>query len=289
MKLQPECIGCIIGQAGRVAQKIGASSSLTQKIERAAHKHSQNFSFSQTPPEAATPMYEELALIAQKEDLYGEAKKVATQQAKEMLPKLRQMINGAEDTLLAAAKMAVAGNVIDLAAEVDYDLTEIVDKVLHTQFGRDDFKQLFAELQKAGTLLYLADNAGEHIFDALFMEKLNELYPKLQITYMTRGNPIINDVTLQEALDDGLDRYAEVKSSGMRTPGFILADAADDIAQAFLNADIVIAKGMGNFETMTEISQRTVYHLFKVKCQVVSSYVGEPIGTFMALKRSADA
>lgn len=285
MKLQAECVECILGQAARVASKIDASAPLTSSIETLALKHSKNFSFSKTPVEVATPLYEEIALLAQKEDLYKEAKLLATKQAIEMLPKLEMMISTASNQLLAAGKMAVAGNVIDLATEHEFDLTEIVDSVLHAQFGRDDFELLFADLSKAKTLLYLADNAGEHIFDSLFLKKLNEVYPSLKITYMTRGNAIINDVTLEEAQADGLDKYAILKSSGMRTPGFILANASSDVALEFKDADVVIAKGMGNFETMTEINVRAVYHLFKVKCSVVSSFVNFPVGTFMSMKR----
>lgn len=288
MKLHPECVECILGQARRVASKIGASKELTQSIEETALKHSKNFSFSKTPVQVATPLYEELAVVAGKTDLYDEAKRVATKQALEMLPKLKKMIENSKDTLLAAGKMAVAGNVIDLATQDEYDLTAIVDQVLHSDFGHDDFSLLFEDLSKASTLLYLADNAGEHIFDALFMEKLKEVYPHLEITYMTRGNAIINDVTLEEAHADGLDTFATLKSSGMRTPGFILEDAPKEVADFFMHADVVVAKGMGNFESMTEIAVRDVYHLFKVKCSVVSSFTGHPVGTFISLKRSLD-
>ena len=274
-----------MGQAQRVASKIGASESLTQKINTAALQHSKKFSFSKTPVQVATPLYEELAVIAGKKDLYDEAKLIATKQAVAMLPKLHEMIENADDTLLAAGKMAVAGNVIDLATQEEYDLTSIVDQVLQADFGRDDFDLLFSDFAKAKTLLYLADNAGEHIFDALFMEKINQVFPDIEIIYMTRGNAIINDVTLEEAQANGLDKFATLKSSGMRTPGFILDDASSDVAELFMQADVVIAKGMGNFETMTEIEVRDVYHLFKVKCSVVSEFTGYPIGTFMSLKR----
>lgn len=286
MKLHAECVDCILGQAQRVASKINATPQLTKQIEAVADKYAKKFSFSLTPVQVATPLYEELAVLANKKDLYDEAKKIATLQALEMLPQLQEMIETAKDSLLAAGKMAVAGNVIDLATQDEFDLTQTVADVLDASFGEDDFKELFENLSEAKTLLYLADNAGEHIFDGLFMKQLNISFPKLTITYMTRGNAIINDVTLEEALHDGLDQYAHVKSSGMRTPGFILADASADVTDTFMHADVVIAKGMGNFECMTEINVRDVYHLFKVKCSVVSAFTGFAIGTFMSLKRS---
>ncbi len=274
-----------MGQSRRVASKIHASKELTAKIEAVAQKHAAQFSFSKTPVEAATPLYEELAKVAQKIDLYGEAKLQATKQAISMIPQLQKMIDHEPDQLTAAGKMAVAGNVIDLATEDEFDLTETVERVLHAKFGEDYFQQLFHDLADAQTLLYLADNAGEHIFDSLFLKQLNKSYPDLKITYMTRGNAIINDVTLEEAIRDGLTQYAVVESSGMPTPGFIYDKASPEVQKKFLEADVVIAKGMGNFETMTEVNLRDVYHLFKVKCSVVSKFTGFAVGTFMALKR----
>lgn len=285
MKLQQECIECILGQSRRVASKINASHALAAKIDAVAHKHAKNFSFSKTPVEVATPLYEELALVAGKKDLYDEAKLIATKQAIAMTPQLQKMIDDEPDPLIAAGKMAVAGNVIDLATEDEFDLAETVERVLHAKFGEDYFGDLFKDLALAKSLLYLADNAGEHIFDALFLKQLNKSYPDLKITYMTRGNAIINDVTLEEAVRDGLDKYATVESSGMPTPGFIYDMAADEVKKKFLDADVVVAKGMGNFETMTEVNLRDVYHLFKVKCSVVSNFTGFPVGTFMSLKR----
>ncbi|KIM09219.1 MAG: hypothetical protein KU28_00825 [Sulfurovum sp. PC08-66] len=285
MTLDRACVTCILGQASRVASTIHASASLARAIDALALEHSQSFDFSLTPPEVATPLYEAIAQLAHKRDLYDEAKAKATQEAVQLLPMLRTMIQKAPNSLLASAKMAVAGNVIDLATQHEYDLLADVARVLEADFGVDDFASLFDRLQNAQTLLYLADNAGEHIFDLLFIEHLKGTFPTLAIHYMTRGNPIINDVTYEEALESGIAAYATVVNSGVPTPGFIYERASLDAQDLFARADVVIAKGMGNFETMTQSDAREVYHLFKVKCDVVAAYVGHAVGTYMALRR----
>ena len=284
MKLQAECVSCILGQAERVAQKIGANEALTQKIIKKAQEHSQTFSFSKTPPEVATPLYEALAVLADKKDLYDEAKTTATEQAKAMLPKLYELIEASSDTLHAAGKMSVAGNVIDLATQEAYDLTAEVHAVLDANFPVDHFNILFKKLHTAKSLAYFADNAGEHIFDAIFIKYIKDAFPHVEINYITRGNAIINDVTLEEALDSGLDRHAKVLSSGVPTPGFVFDLANEESQNLFLDADIVIAKGMGNFETMTENFYRDVFHLFKVKCDVVSRFVGHELGSLICMQ-----
>ena len=286
MKLQAQCVACIVGQASRVAQKIGASAALSQEIETLALQASQTFSFSLTPPEVATPMYEAIARLVGTDDLYAQAKAHATHQAKALKPKLFEMIQAAPDALYAAGKIAVAGNVIDLATQESYDLHQEVHTILTAPFAVDDFELLFQRLASAQTLLYLGDNAGEHIFDGVFIASIKKHFPQLSITFMTRGNAIINDVTREEALLDGLNSYASVESSGVPTPGFILSLATTQAQAQFLNSDVVIAKGMGNFETLTESQERDVFHLFKVKCDVVSTYTGYPLGGLICMYRA---
>lgn len=286
MKLQEACIACILNQARRVASIIEADPQKSQSIESLALTFSKNFSFSQTPPEVATPLYEAIAALMKTTDLYQEAKAKATKEAMAMLPDLKVMIDKAPNRFIAAAKMAVAGNVIDLATEHEYDLTEDVKAVLDAEFGIDDLEKLHQELKSASTLLYLADNAGEHLFDALFLEHLHDSLPELKIVYMTREQAIINDVTVEEAEASGLGRWAQIIKSGCTTPGFIYDNATKKAQEVFDDSDVVIAKGMGNFETMTERSQRSVYHLFKVKCSVVSTYVGFEQGSYIAMQRT---
>lgn len=285
MKLQAECVDCILGQAKRVASVIGADEKLSQRIEEKALKMSTAFSFDQTPPEVATPLYEALALLAQKEDLYKEAKSEATKRAQALIPQLEEDIKASDNPLLTAGKLAVAGNVIDLATHVMFDLESEVKSVLETPFGIDHFNELLRSFKHAKNILYLADNAGEHIFDQLFIKTIKAKYPKLHIFYMTRGNAIINDVTLEEAKASGIEKYGEIVSSGVNKPGFIYDEATAEAQALFLKSDIVVAKGMGNYETLTEHSKRPIFHLFKVKCAVVSKSVEQEIGSLICLKR----
>ncbi len=286
MKLQKECVDCILGQAKRVASVIGADEKLSEAIEAKALEMSTTFSFDQTPPEVATPLYEALALLAQKEDLYKEAKLEATKTAQALMPQLEKDIRTSDNPLLTAGKLAVAGNVIDLATHVMFDLETEVNTVLNTPFAVDHWKDLFLSLHKADHLLYLADNAGEHIFDRLFIETIKTHYPKLDIFYMTRGNAIINDVTFTEAIASGIDQFATIVSSGVSKPGFIYDEANEEAQALFLNSDLVIAKGMGNYETLTEHRKRPIFHLFKVKCAVVARSVEREIGSLICMQRS---
>lgn len=281
MKLESACVDCIIGQTQRVADAIGADDALRQKIQADVSAMSKRFNFAQTPPEVAREVYEHLAVLAGKNDLYDEIKRLCTEKAKAFVPFLRQQIVAAEDPFLTAVKVAVAGNVIDLAAEVSFDLDTEIEKLFHTTFVHDDTAILEAQLSDAKTLLYIGDNAGEHLFDALAIETFAHLFPRLQITYMTRGRPIINDITFAEAEADGLTRHAHLVDSGVDTPGFVYERAVKEAQQLFNESDVVLTKGMGNYECLSPSPRQNLFYLLKVKCQVVSHSIGADIGSIV--------
>lgn len=278
MTIQPECIGCIAAQSRRVCDAIRADETIRERITNYVDTALQNADFTLSPPVLAAPLYEAMARIAGKYDLYDEQKGQATEQARTYLPYLREVIGRSSDPFAALLKTAVVGNVIDLAAEVSFDLHDAINSVFDTPFAIDDSEPLRSALGNAQTLLYIGDNAGEHIFDALAIETLARLFPRCRITYMVRGNPIINDVTMKEALEAGLERFSSLCDSGVPTPGFVYDLAAPEAQKLFDEADLIIAKGMGNYECMTPQRRSGICFLLKVKCSVVAASLSRDIG-----------
>ncbi len=278
MTIQQECIGCIISQSNRVCDAINANHTLRARITGYVENALQNPDFSLSPPVIAAPLYEEMARLAQKVDLYDVQKAHASVQASHYLPFLRQTIDTSDSPLIALLKTAVVGNVIDLAAEVHFDLHGAITSVFDTPFAHDDSKILEQRLTDAKTLLYIGDNAGEHLFDGLAIESLKELYPALKITYMVRGNPIINDVTMKEAQEAHIDSLCTLMDSGVPTPGFVYEYASIEAQSLFNTADIIIAKGMGNYECMSPVKRKNICFLLKVKCSVVARSLSREIG-----------
>jgi len=278
MKIEEACIGCIINQSSKVASAIKADEALKEKLISAVTQSSKDFSFSLTPPEVATDVYELMSILADKADLYEEIKNYSTQNALSYIPFLEYKISKSPDKLLTATKVAVAGNVIDLAAEVEFDLADEIEKIFETDFGHDDFEKLKEMLADAKTLLVIGDNTGEHIFDYLFIQTLQQLYPLLYISYMVRGNPIINDVTMKEAKEAGFDKLCNLVDSGVNTPGFAYNRANEESQQLFDEVDVVITKGMGNYECLSPSPRKNLCYLLKVKCSVVASSLERNIG-----------
>jgi len=278
MNIDNACVECIINQSRRVSEAIKADDTLSRRIVDYVEASGASFDFTKSPPEVASTIYEKMAEIAGMDDLYAELKQHATQKAKTFLPQLRFELQNSSNKLLTAIKIAVAGNVIDLAAEVTFDLDEEMAKVFETQFAYDDFYRLEESLENATTLLYIGDNVGEHIFDYLCIETLQELYPSLVIYYMVRGNPIINDVTMIEAREAGFDSLCYLVDSGVNTPGFAYERANSESQALFDKADLVITKGMGNYECLSPSPRSNLCYLLKVKCNVVANSLGQNVG-----------
>lgn len=281
MNIQSECIGCIIAQSERVCEAIAANDVLTNKIVSFVEASLSTANFTLSPPVIAAPLYEQMALFANKIDLYDTQKKHATAQAQHYMPFLRETIEHSNNPFMALLKTAVVGNVIDLAAEVAFDLHSAITSVFDTPFSHDDSVKLAEHLKNAKTLLYIGDNTGEHLFDALAIEHLKILYPHLEITYMVRGNFIINDVTLKEAQEAKMDQICNLINSGVNTPGFVYERASEESKKLFDSADVIIAKGMGNYECMTPITRKNICFLLKIKCSVVSRSLGHEIGSII--------
>lgn len=278
MKIDEACVGCIINQSIKVSDAINASKSLSDELYYTVEKLSKDFSYNETPPEIASYVYEKMSQIAGKEDLYDEVKDLSTTKALSFVGMLKDKLSTSEDKLLTATKIAVAGNVIDLAAEVEFDLKEELDKIFHTDFAHNDFLKLKSQLSHAKSVVILGDNAGEHIFDYMFIEVLKELYPHAIYSYFVRGTPIINDVTMKEAMACGFDKLCNLVDSGVNTPGFAYTRANPHAKSLFDEADLVISKGMGNYESLSPSHRDKICFLLKVKCGVVASSLDKEIG-----------
>jgi len=278
MTIDEACVSCIINQSVKVADAINATPSLKTKLTSTVEGMSRDFSFDNNPPEIAADVYEKMALIANKTDLYDEVKELSTKKALSFVPLLKEKLSKSDDKLLTATKIAVAGNVIDLAAEVEFDLEEELTKIFDTDFSHNDFDALQSSLDSVKSVVILGDNVGEHIFDYMFIETLKELYPSVEYHYFVRGNPIINDVTTKEAKEAGFDELCHLVDSGVNTPGFTYSRATKEAQELFDSADLVISKGMGNYECLTPSHRDKICFLLKVKCGVVANSLDREIG-----------
>jgi len=276
MKSSLDCIPCLIRQALDVARLATADLTVHERIVRDVLQWTSEMNLEQPSPLLGQRIHRRLREITRVEDPYRTAKNHHNSMALNLLSELKAEIEAASDPLLMAVRLAIAGNVIDMGVNGNFtepDLRRSIYQALTEPFDgdQDGFRQAVA---KARNIMYLADNAGEIVFDRLLIE---QLLPA-QVTLAVRGAPVINDATMADARAVGLHKIVEVIDNGSDAPGTILADCSQDFNRRFSEADLILAKGQGNFETLSD-ENRNIYFLFKAKCPVIAAHVRLPVGT----------
>lgn len=284
MKLSLDCIPCILRQSLDAARMVSPDPSVHQRILRDTMRWAGEMNFEQTPPELAQRIHRRLREITGVDDPYRAVKDRMNRLALELIPSLKAEIEASHDPLLMAARLAIAGNIIDLGVNgnlTETDVRQAIKKAFTEPFfGEvDTFHQA---LENAQSILYLADNAGEIAFDRLLIEQIR---PE-RVTLVVRGRPVINDATLIDAGEVGLDQVVRVIDNGSDAPGTILHDCSQEFGSRFFNADLIIAKGQGNYETLNE-APGNIFFLFKVKCPLVAGHVLKPVGTQMLVRSNS--
>jgi hypothetical protein len=283
MENTDECIPCYLGLILNVLDEQEASAEIRKQVMSLALKEGQKILDGGSTPSALMNVTTELNRLMGGRDPYKKFKQASTQAALEIYPGLEKMVDEHPDPFARAVEFAVAGNSIDLVDIAESDLSEIIawmEKLDDSDFAINHIKQLEAEIKSADTVLYIGDNAGETVFDRLVLKQIEaeELY------YGVRGGPVLNDSTEADALEAGVDSEARIISNGIPAPGTLLDEVDSRFLEIFRRADLVIAKGQGNFESLQDIP-RPVYHLFKAKCPLVARQAGCETGNFIVWKR----
>jgi uncharacterized protein with ATP-grasp and redox domains len=235
-----------------------------------------------TPPEIGDRVHRLVRHVAGDGDPYRAAKARSTAEALALYPRLKALLAGADDPLDVALRASIAGNIIDLGPAPVYQLWDTIERVLAQPYALDDTAAFREALSRTGRVLYLADNAGETVFDRLLIEALVEFHG-VAATYAVKGGPVLNDATMDDARAAGIDRVAAVIDTGLDAPGTILDRCSPAFRRAYAAAPLIVAKGQANYETLSEQGSR-VFFLLQTKCPVIARDVGVPVGSIV-LKR----
>jgi uncharacterized protein with ATP-grasp and redox domains len=217
-------------------------------------------------------------------DPYKEVKKQSNDLVLGMYSELKKIIFHSVNSFDTALRLAIAGNIIDFGIGNDFDLRETINQVLNSNFAIDDSLQLKQALTEAKTVLYLGDNCGEMVFDKLFIETIGHS----NLIYAIRGEPVINDATMEDAKYIGMDLVADVISNGYDAPSTILEHCSSAFLEVFDRADVIISKGQGNLEGLLGQTTKDVYFLLMVKCEVIADVLGVKKGNFVVRKNKAN-
>ncbi len=279
MKMHLDCASCFLKQAIRTGKLLQSTHQQLWEMVRGCGNVLAQIDVNCPPPQNAVKLYDMISDVTGQTDPFLYLKKESTRQALKLYPELKRRVAESGDRLEAALKYAACGNVIDYGVSSNFDILKEVDAALSTRFSHWEYGPLKERIRSAEWILYLGDNCGETVFDRLLIEEIG-----VPVKYVVRGGPIINDVTLDDAIDAGLDKVSQIVLSGCRAPGTILEWCSDEFKGMFHNAPLIISKGQGNFETLSDV-EREIFFIFKIKCEVVASFLNSPINS-MVMGRS---
>jgi len=277
MHTHSECLPCFITQALETARLGGADPEIEQTLLRQIMSNLSTIDFSVTPPEIAVDIHQMIMQMTNNHDIYAQIKKTCNQKAMELYPYLKEKVNSSSAPLETAGRMSIAGNIIDFGvsgAHRNMSMATAVEEALSVPLAVNDLPKLTGLLEDAKRVLYICDNAGEIVFDRVFIETIG---PE-RVTCAVKSRPILNDAMRFDAEFVGLSSVVPVIESGMGLPGTVLEQTTPEFQRYYEEANVVIAKGQGNFETMNRLHKDGLFFLLRAKCPVVARVVGSEIG-----------
>lgn len=281
MKVHLDCFPCFLKQS-LIALRYGTKDKdLQEKILKDVLEDIQSADTSKPPAYATTFIHKKIRDLLEK-DPFRDIKSEYNQIALKLYPSLTNKVKASSDPLWIASRLAIAGNVIDFGIFTSVDIEGAIERALNNPLTIDDYQPFKAGLADAEDALYLLDNAGEIVFDRILIETMQSLGKR--VVAVVKGAAVLNDCTIEDAIETGLTEICEVIDNGSDAVGTILEWTSPSFQQRYREAPFIISKGQGNFETLYD-PEKTIFYLFQSKCEVISKELGLSLGS-MILKKS---
>ncbi|MBI3592645.1 MAG: DUF89 family protein [Nitrospirae bacterium] len=270
MRVHLDCFPCFFKQT-IIAARLGTKDEKLQaEVLKGVTDEIKATDMSRSPAHSTTFLHRKIRYLLGK-DPFREIKSEYNQIALGLYPELMKKVEQSKDPLWTAARLAIAGNVIDFGIFTSVDITGTVQRALNNPITEDKYQLFRDEIDKSTEILYLLDNAGEIVFDRLLIKVLIGMGKKVRA--VVKGSPVLNDSTREDAAEAGLTGVCEVIDNGSDCIGTILEMTSPEFGRVFNNSSFIISKGQGNFETLWD-TPKNIFFLFQSKCDVVSKELG---------------
>ena len=282
MRIFLDCIPCFIRQALDAARLATDDMQIHEQVLREVLVLAKDLDMSQSPPIMGQKIHRLIRELVGIEDPYRDVKRRFNNAALQLYSGMRTCIVESKDMLETAIRLAIAGNIIDFGVNGklhESELEQTVSECLAAEFSDIQLRSFRQAVNEAEEILYIADNAGEIIFDRLLIEQL----PIEKVTVVVKGSPVINDATMEDAMLAGLPKIVEVIDNGFDAPGTILESCSQPFLARFEKSDLIIAKGQGNYETLSDVD-KNIFFILRAKCPLIAQHLGCDVGQ-MVLRR----
>jgi len=275
MRTYLDCLPCLMNQALKAARAATDNEEVQRQAVNAVASLIPELSLGLKPPEIVQRGYRLISQITGNNNPFYQAKVEANNTVLALWPQLKQLVEQSADGLFTACRLAILANSIDFGPNFEYG---IIDEAITCSIplAVNNYDQFWSSLNNCRSLLYLGDNTGEIVFDRLLIEEIH-CVKELETCFVVREKPVINDATMDDALAVGMDKVARVVSSGSDAPATILSQCSAELQQLYRSADVIIAKGQGNYESL-EGEPGNIFFLLRAKCPLVAELLGVSVG-----------
>jgi len=261
MQLQPDCIPCILTMSIAAIRKLSLNDDVSRDLysDILTIPGLRGLEWNQTSPDIIEIVMEKISSVVNNVDPFLEEKNNLNNRVLKIYPFLSKLVTDSPDPLYTAAKISILGNSIDfMMPDGTVTIETFIMEKLDTPLSKKAFSAFTQQLEKANQILFFGDNCGEIVCDKLFIKTLKKQYD-LEVAYVVRNIPTLNDATLKEAMDIGLDEVATVMNNGIDgpLPGTVLKRCSSKVKKLVDQSDLIISKGGGNFDTLEE----EIHHL----------------------------
>jgi len=284
MMVQPECVPCLLGRV-LYETKLVNKDKAYETLKAALKILNEDFSDNINSAKLATKIHGQAYRILENKDLYREMKAKSNEFAKKLFPRAEKIVTEANNSFRAAVICSIVGNVLDFGIESPIrepeELSTKFDELYNEGLGHDDTEKITNLLSKSSRVLYFADNCGEIVFDILLLKELRKF--DIHLTLVVRGEPILTDATIEDVENLGLDKLVDdVDTTNVFAVGVDFDRITPGLKKKLETADLIISKGMANWESFSDADYRPIAYLLRTKCAPVARGLGVQKGMNVA-------
>ena len=282
-----DCIPCFYKQALRAARLSGADEEIQREVLIQLSQLIPELSLDTSPAEMGRTIFAMISKVTGKKDPYREIKEESNRIALKIYPEMKIKVIESQNQLLTALQLSIIGNLVGFGLKEFQAISDKIDKIVDNNFYLNDnkFKEHFnyqdfcQSLLEAQSILFLADSAGEVVFDLLLIEQLVTKYNK-NVVYVVKGKPVLIDALVDDAIYCGINNIANVISCGADCPGVVLKYCSPEFIRLFNEAEMIISKGQGNYGALSGETS-PLFFLLIAKCPIIAEHIGCNIGDFV--------
>lgn len=294
MQAKLDCIPCFYKQALRAARLSGNDGEIQREVLNQLSVLTPEFQLSSPPAEIGRTVFSMISKVTGKKDPYKEIKEESNRVALKIYSEMKRIISESGDQFLTALQLAVIGNSIGFGLKDLKDISEKIDLLIDSNFhlhtgrfeGHFNYNSFCQRLSEVQSILYLADSAGEVVFDLVFIEQLVANFQK-NVIYVVKGKPVLIDALVEDAIYCGINKIANITSCGADCPGVVLEYCSPEFIRLFNDAEMIISKGQGNYGALSD-EPNPIFFLLIAKCPVIAQHIGCNIGDYVLKDNSKE-